>query len=52
MVFHWSVSDSKSPKASRTLLCILSDLNNAVVCMVSTCHLIIIIIPLRLSYQR
>ena len=31
MVFHWSLSDSKSPQISRTLLSILADLNNAVV---------------------
>ena len=40
MVFHWSLSDSKSPRDSRTLLSILADLNNAVVWMVSTCPLI------------
>ena len=37
MVFHWRLSDSKSPQVSRTLLSILSVLNNAVVWMVSTC---------------
>ena len=36
MVFHWRMSDSKSPQVSRTLLCILSVFNNAVVWMVST----------------
>ena len=36
MVFHWSLSDSKSPQVSRTLLSILAVLNNAVVWMVST----------------
>ena len=36
MVFHWSLSDSKSPHVSRTLLSILTDLNNAVVWIVST----------------
>ena len=36
MVFHWSMSDSKSPQVSRTLLSILSIFNNAVVWMVST----------------
>ena len=36
MVFHWSLSDSKSPQVSRTLLRILAILNNAVVWMVST----------------
>ena len=36
MVFHWSLSDSKSPHVSRTLLSILAVLNNAVVWMVST----------------
>ena len=37
MVFHWSLSDNKSPQVSRTLLSILAVLNNAVVWMVSTC---------------
>ena len=36
MVFHRSLSDSKSPQVSRTLLSILTVLNNAVVWMVST----------------
>ena len=36
MVFHWSLSDSKSPYVSRTLLSILADLNDAIVWMVST----------------
>ena len=36
MVFHWIPSDRKSPQVSRTLLSIQSDLNNAVVWMVST----------------
>ena len=36
MVFRWSLSDSKSPQVSRTLLSIMSILNNAVVCIVST----------------
>ena len=36
MVFHWSLSDSKSPQVSRTLLSILAVLNNAVVWMVFT----------------
>ena len=36
MVFHWSLSDSKSPQVPRTLLSILAVLNNAVVWMVST----------------
>ena len=35
MIFHWSLSDSKSPQVSRTLLSILAVLNNAVVWMVS-----------------
>ena len=34
MVSHWSLSDSKSPQISRTLLSILADLNNPVVWMV------------------
>ena len=36
MVFHWSLSDSKSPQVSMTLLSILAVLNNVVVWMVST----------------
>ena len=36
MVFHWSLSDSKSPQVSRNLLSILAVLNNAVIWMVST----------------
>ena len=36
MVFNWSLSDSKFPQVSRTLLSILAVLNNAVVWMVST----------------
>ena len=35
MVFHLSLSDSKSPQISRTHLSILAVLNNAVVCIVS-----------------
>ena len=33
--FYWSLSDSKSPQVSRTLLCILAALYNVVVWMVS-----------------
>ena len=36
MVFHWSLSDSKSPLVSRTLLSSLAVLNKAVVWMFST----------------
>ena len=36
MVFHWSLSDSKSPQVSKTLLSILAVLNDVVVWMVST----------------
>ena len=36
MVFHWSLSDSKSPQVSRTRLSILAVLRNAVVWTVST----------------
>ena len=36
MVFHWSLSDSKSPQVSRTLLSILTVFYNVVVWMVST----------------
>ena len=34
MVFHWSLSDSKSPQVSRTLLNVLAFLNNLVVWIV------------------
>ena len=40
MVFHWSLSDSKSPQVSRTLLRILANLINVVILMVSALHLI------------
>ena len=40
MVSHWSLSDTKSPQVSRTLLSILADINNAVVRIVSTRPLI------------
>ena len=40
MVFHWSLSDSKSPQVSRTLLSTLADLNIAVVLKVLACPLI------------
>ena len=36
MVFRWSLSDSKSPQVSRTLLSILAILNNVAAWMVST----------------
>ena len=36
MVFHWRLSDSKSPQVSWTLLSILAVFNNAVILMVST----------------
>ena len=36
MVFHWRLSDSKSPQISWTLLSILTVLNSAVAWMVST----------------
>ena len=36
MVFHWSLSDSKSPQVSRNFLSILAVLNNVVVWLVST----------------
>ena len=36
MVFHWSLSDSKSPQVSRTHLRILAVLSNAVIWIVST----------------
>ena len=40
MIFHWSLTDSKSPQVSRTLLSIQAALSNAEVWMVSTCPLI------------
>ena len=36
MVFHLSLSDSKSPQVSRTLLSILAVFNNSVVWRIST----------------
>ena len=36
MIFHWSLSDSKSPQVSCTLLSIMADLSNAVVWVVSS----------------
>ena len=36
MVFHWSMSDSKSPQVSRTLLSIMAHLRYAVIWIVST----------------
>ena len=36
MIFYWSLSDSKSPQVSRTLLSILAVLNNVAVWMVFT----------------
>ena len=36
MVFHWNLSDSKSPKISRTHLSNLADFNNAIVGIVFT----------------
>ena len=35
MVFHWSLSDCKSPRVSRTLFSILAALSNAIVWIVS-----------------
>ena len=35
MVFHWSLSDNKSPQVSKTFLSIPADLSNAVVWLVS-----------------
>ena len=40
LVFYWSLSESKSPHVSRTLLNILANLNNVVVWMVSSLPLI------------
>ena len=36
MVFHWSLGDSKPPQVSRTRLCILAVLSNAIIWIVST----------------
>ena len=36
MLFHWSLSDSKSPQVSKILLSILAALNIAVIWMVYT----------------
>ena len=37
IVFHWILSDSKSPQVSRNLLSILAVLNSAVVWIISSC---------------
>ena len=65
MIFDWSVSDSKAPQVFRTLLSILSDLNNGIVWRVSTRLLIskssslctsplvtVPIAPVRNSYEK
>ena len=44
MIFHWSLSDSKFPQVSRTLLSILAVLSNVVIWIISTRIIIIIII--------
>ena len=49
MVFHWTLSDSKSPQVSRTRLRILAFVSNAVILIVSTrppTSIIIIIITI------
>ena len=46
MVFHWSLNDSKFPQISRTFLCILADLSNALVWMVS------VRLPLPIPFAR
>ena len=40
VIFYWSLSDDKFPQVSKTLLSILTNLNNAVVSTVSTHHII------------
>ena len=40
MVFHWSLSENKSPQVSRTFLSILAYLYSVVVWIVSTRYLI------------
>ena len=42
MVFHWSLSDRKSPQVSRTLLCILAVLDSAVVSIGISRHMSIL----------
>ena len=37
MVFHWCLSDSKSPQVSTSRLRTLAVVSNAVICIVSTC---------------
>ena len=51
MVSQWSLSDIKSLQVSRALLSILTDLNNAVVWIVSTRPLIIIIIIIIIEWE-
>ena len=40
MVFRWSLSESKSPQVSKTLLSVLVDVNNIIIWMISFCPLI------------
>ena len=46
MVFHWSLSDRKSPLVSRILLSILADLNTAVAWIVSTRSILSLLVVL------
>ena len=57
LVFHWNLSDSKSPQVSRTLLSILAVLNSAVVWIVSTrppihIHFFLIMVRIRTESTR
>ena len=45
MVYHWSLSESKSPRVHQTLLSFLVDLTNAVVWMVSTSRISKLLVP-------
>ena len=44
MVFHWSLSDTKSPQVSRTRLRILAALSNAVVWIIIIIIIIIVVV--------
>ena len=52
MVFHWSLSDNKSPQVSRTLLGIPADLSNAIVWIIPARPINIILLLKSFSHRR
>ena len=47
MIYHWSFSDSRFPQVSRTLLSILADLDNAVVCILADLNVVVWMVATR-----